>query len=173
MTASPRARLLLGAAAALFLVPACGHRCVLPEDLHAQVDWSLPYEYLARNPDFYAGKLVCFGGEVLSGRRSETETRLEILQLPLDAGHEPTFARSLSQGRFLAYQKTFLDPATLPRGTRVSVAGVVRGVETAALDDAQYAYPVLDIRHLVVWHTGVRRAPAPRFHIGIGGVFVR
>ncbi len=171
MTVSPSVRLLLAAGALLLLLPACGHRCVLREGLHEQVDWPLPYEYLAKNPDHYAGKLVCFGGEILAGRRLEEETRLEILQLPLDAHHEPIRSRSLSQGRFLAYQKAFLDPATLPRGTKVTVAGIVRGAETAPLDDAQYTYPALEIRHLVVWQPGVRRAPRTHFHFGVG--FVR
>jgi outer membrane lipoprotein len=167
-----RPRLLLAAAAALLLLPACHRQSVIPESVEAQVDWQLPFEYLLKNAPFYQDRLVCFGGEVLSGRRTESETRIEILQLPLDSDREPQPARSLSGGRFLAYQKEFLDPATLPRGTRVTVVGVVRGAETAPLDDAHYTFPVLDIRHLIVWQPRVPHAsPQTHFHIGVG--FIR
>jgi outer membrane lipoprotein len=158
------------AAVALLLLPACvTSRPVIPEDLAAQVDWSIPFEYVLKNPAFYQGKLVAFGGEVLSARRLEQETRVEILQLPLDGSREPQTARTLSAGRFLVYQKEFLDPATLPRGTRVTVVGTVRGPETAPLDDAPYTFPVLDMRHLVVWT--VRKSSGgsqTQFHFGVG-----
>jgi outer membrane lipoprotein len=176
MTASPRilARALFAAALALLLLPACASRSVIPEDLEPQIDWGLPFEYLLKNPAFYENKMVAFGGEVLSARRLENETRIEILQLPLYDNHEPQISRTLSLGRFLAYQKEFLDPATLPRGTRITVVGTVRGPETAPLDDAQYTFPVLDVRHLVIWTTRPGGgSPNPQFHIGIGGMFVR
>jgi outer membrane lipoprotein len=158
----------------LLLLPACVHRYVLPDDLEGQVDWTLPYEYLMQNPGYYQGRLVCFGGVVLSARRLDAGTRIEILQMPLDENHEPLWDRSLSQGRFVAYQKEFLDPETLPRGMRVTVAGTVRGPETAALDDTQYTYPALDVRTLILWRVH-HHAPPPRthVHIGIGGVIVR
>jgi outer membrane lipoprotein len=166
-----RPHLLLAAAAALLLLPACHKQSVIPENIEAQVDWQLPFDYLLKNAPFYQERLVCFGGEVLSGRRTENETRIEILHLPLDSDREPRPARSLSEGRFLAYQKIFLDPATLPKGTRVTVVGTVRGFETAPLDDAHYTFPVLDIRHLVVWQPRVPSAPPQtQFHIGVGFV---
>ena len=171
--ASPRFLLLLAAGAALLLLPACRRHSMIPESLEEQVDWELPFDYVLKNPAFYQGQLVCFGGEVLSARRLESETRIEVLQLPLYSNHEPQMTRTLSAGRFLTYQKEFLDPATLPRGTRITVVGTVRGPETAPLDDAQYTFPVLDVRHLVVWTTQPGGPPRTHFHIGIGGVFVR
>jgi outer membrane lipoprotein len=171
LSAAWRARLVLAAAAPLLLA-ACASRSVIPEELEARVEWNLPFGHVLKNPDYYKGRLVGFGGEVLSARRLAEETRIEILQLPLESTYEPRMIRSLSQGRFLAYQKKFLDPATLPRGTRITVVGEVRGVESALLDDMAYAYPALEVRHITVW-TGRRRPPRTRFHIGIGGVFVR
>jgi outer membrane lipoprotein len=73
-----------------------------------------------------------------------------------------------SQGRFLAVQKEFLDPATVPVGTRITVIGEMTGTTTLPIDDIQYTYPTLAIRHLKVWERqppGVR----PPVSIGIGG----
>jgi outer membrane lipoprotein len=160
-------------AAFLFLLPACVYHSVIPEELETQVDWNLPFEHLVTNPAHYEGKMVCFGGEVLSARRLEQETRVEIFQLPLDGGDAPRGPRSFSQGRFLAYQRGFLDPAALPPRTRVTVVGVVRGPETAPLDESQYTFPAIELRHLIVWTGPPYAPPRAHLHIGFGGVFVR
>jgi outer membrane lipoprotein len=101
-------------------------------------------------PDSYRGQSVVFGGEVLGAKRLKEGTRIEILQLPLDrSGHFGT-DRTQSQGRFIAMQRDFLDPATLPPGTRVLVTGEVTGSMTLPLDETEYTYPVVEARHLEV-----------------------
>ena len=51
----------------------------------------------------------------------------------------------------MAIQRVFLDPATLPYGTRVTVTGEVIGSITMPLDETDYTYPVIDIKNLQVW----------------------
>ena len=58
-----------------------------------------------------------------------------------------------SQGRFIAYQTEFLDPATLPPGTRLTILGQVSGSVTQSLDEADYTYPTLIVKHLKAWPT--------------------
>jgi outer membrane lipoprotein len=101
-------------------------------------------------PDSYRGQSVVFGGEVLSARRLKEATRIEILQLPLDRSGHPGVDRTQSQGRFIAMQREFLDPATLPPGTRVNVTGEVTGSMTLLLDETEYTYPVIEARHIEV-----------------------
>jgi outer membrane lipoprotein len=48
-------------------------------------------------------------------------------------------------------QREFLDPATLPRGTFVTVTGDVTGSITMPLDETDYTYPVIEIKNLRVW----------------------
>ena len=67
------------------------------------------------------------GGEVLSAKRLAEGTRLEVLQLPLDDAQQPALTRTDSQGRFLAIEKEFLDPAMFPQNTRVTIVGEVTG----------------------------------------------
>lgn len=80
----------------------------------------------------------------------EDGTRIEILQLPLDGSGHLGFDRTQSQGRFMALQREFLDPATVPPGTRVLVTGEVTGSMTLPLDETEYTYPILEARHVDV-----------------------
>jgi outer membrane lipoprotein len=102
-------------------------------------------------PDSFKGQTVMFGGQVLSARRLKEGTRIEILQLPLDRSGQPDYNLTQSQGRFVAMHRDFLDPATLPHGTLVTVTGQVAGSITLPLDEIEYNYLIIDITHLRVW----------------------
>lgn len=107
----------------VLLLPACGGVTVIPADLEGRVDQTVTFEQLKSSPDSFKGRLVVLGGNVLSARRLKEATRIELLQLPLDSSLEPSGRPIDSRGRFLAFQKTFLDPAAVPPGTRVTVVG--------------------------------------------------
>ena len=124
---------------------------VLPASLQLQVDRTLTFAQLRDSPDSYRGRLVIVGGEVLSAKRLKEGTRIEVLQIPLEDSQAPGKDRTASEGRFLAMQKEFLDPATLPPGTRVTIVGEVTGATTLPLDETDYIYPTLEIKHLKVW----------------------
>lgn len=102
-------------------------------------------------PESFKGQSVTFGGEVLSARRLKEGTRIEILQLPLTSSLQPSFDLTQSQGRFVAMQRDFLDPATIPPGTFATVTGEIAGVITLPLDETDYTYPVVEIKNLRVW----------------------
>jgi outer membrane lipoprotein len=143
---------------------------VVPEPLASQVDRSLTFEQLKESATSYVGKVVVLGGEVLNAKRLPEGTSIEILQLPLD-GSEPVMDVQQSQGRFLALQKEFLDPATLVEKPRVTIVGEVTGVQMRRLDDIDYTYPVLAVKDLKVWQDpiGYGARPGPRFGVSIGG----
>lgn len=129
---------------------------VVPETLQSQVDPSVTFPKMLENPENYQATVVILGGEVLSAKRLQEGTRLELLQLPLDGSNEPVHDRTTSQGRFLAIESSFLDPATLPPNTRITLVGEVMGVTEANLDEMVYRYPTLTIKHLHIW-------PEPEF----------
>ena len=117
-----------------------------PEDRQA-----LTFLQVKAAPDSFQGQSVVFGGKVLTARRQKDGTRIEILQLPLDRSTHPGYDLTQSQGRFIAVQREFLDPATLPPGTRVTVTGEVSGSITLPLDETDYTYPVINIKRVQVW----------------------
>ncbi len=154
----------------LVAVSCTSREYVIPDPIASQIDTSLTFDQLQASPTSHVGKVVALGGEVLNATRLPDGTSMEILQVPLD-GSEPTLAVQQSQGRFLAVQKEFLDPATLSGRPRVTIVGEVTGAKTQRLDDIDYTYPVLAVKHMKVWQDpspyGPR--PGPRFGVSIGG----
>ncbi|MBH0190779.1 MAG: Slp family lipoprotein [Nitrospira sp.] len=125
------------------------------------------YAQVKAAPETYTGQTVTFGGKVLSAKRLKEETRLEILQLPLVSSLKPALDLSTSQGRFVATKKEFLDPATLPAGTFVTITGAVAGAIILPLDETDYTYPVVEIKNLRVWQKE-EEPPRIRPYIGPG-----
>ena len=107
----------------LFFVAAfcsgCSTSYRIPPGLAKQVDPSITFPQIKASPDSFKGKLVILGGQVLEAKRLKNSTQLTILQLPLNDEQEPTSELTQSQGRFIAQQQEFLDPATLPSGSRL------------------------------------------------------
>ena len=123
----------------------------VPLELATQIDTSVSFIDLKAAPANYVGRVIMVGGVVISAKRTKDQTEIEILQLPTEGGEPSTTERLRSEGRFLAVQEEFLDPATVPPGTPITVIGVVSGSTTRPLDDSEYNYPVLDIKHLTDW----------------------
>ena len=95
--------------------------------------------------------MAMLGGIVLSAKRRQDQTEIEILELPLAGWVVPVTDRTRSVGRFLAVKKEFLDPATLRVGAPITVIGQVKGTAMRSLDDTTYKYPVLEILQLTDW----------------------
>ena len=124
---------------------------VVPESLAPQIDQAVTFSQIVESPDSYRGKVVVLGGEILRAKALKGGTQLEVLQLPLDSDQEPVTDRMESKGRFLALQKEFLDPATIAEGTRVTVVGEVTGSTVDKMDEADYRFPTLNVKHLHRW----------------------
>ncbi|GJL55025.1 MAG: hypothetical protein NPIRA02_21570 [Nitrospirales bacterium] len=136
----------------MFCIQACtSSSLIIPEALESRVDKQLVFSKVIQNPDAYTGKWLLIGGEVLHTHSLHDRTRLEILQLPLNEWQQPQPQRSASHGRFLALHTAFVDPATIPSNTRVTLVGEMTGSERALLDEMEYQYPTLTIQHLHVW----------------------
>jgi len=125
----------------------------VPLELAKQIDTSVSFVDLKAAPANYVGRVIMAGGVVISAKRTKDQTEIEILQLPTEGGEPSTTDRLRSEGRFLAVREEFLDPATVPPGTSITVIGVVSGSTTRPLDESDYTYPVLDIKHLIDWST--------------------
>lgn len=158
--------------AAFVLAAACSSQRVIPESLEPLVDRTVGFRELVAAPESYQGKVVVLGGEVLKAKRLKEGTQIELLQLTLDKDERPILDRQQSQGRFLALQREFLDPATIVAGTKMTIIGEISGSKTEALDDVDYRYPVVIVKHLYTWPSQSQDyiiQPRPRFSIGIGG----
>jgi outer membrane lipoprotein len=128
----------------------------------------ISYIQVRETPESYSGRSVTFGGKVLKARRLKEGTRIELLQLPLSSSLRPTMDLSRSEGRFMALQKEFLDPATVPPGTFLTVTGEIAGTVLLPLDETEYTYPLIHITNLRVWAGDDEEAPRIRRPLGPG-----
>ncbi len=168
MLLGTRQYLILG----LLAVAAGCATSVIPESLEPQVDKAVTFSQVLEAPDSYRGKVVVWAGEVLKAKAMKGGTQLEVLQLPLDDEQGPVTNRMESKGRFLALQHEFLDPATMTDGTRVTIIGEITGASVEKIDEADYRFPTLDVKHLHRWDSrrvDDRRAPGPWWNV-FGGV---
>ncbi|MBA2485495.1 MAG: Slp family lipoprotein [Nitrospira sp.] len=142
-----QAIVMFGIAAVL---AACASSSEPLEDAHGGSQ-TPPFTQIKATPDSFKGQTLVLGGQVLAARRMKEGTRIEVLQLPLNDSQQPTLDLMQSQGRFVAIQREFLDPATLPHGTFVTITGDVTGSMTLPLDETDYSYPVIDVKNLRTW----------------------
>ncbi len=145
---------------------------VIPESLQQDVDTTVTFLRLRDHVDAYQGRVVVLGGEVLSATGLTEGTRLEVLHLPLGTSHEPSRRLTDSQGRFMAVEPAFLDPATLPPHTRVTVVGEVTGQTRGKVDEMDYLFPTVAIKHVHVWEepsSDPDNGGGPRFGVFGGG----
>jgi outer membrane lipoprotein len=151
----------------VFLLPHL-HGCasqLVPAEMESRIARDLSFESLKASPENYKGRLVVLGGKVLNAKGLKEATQIEVLQLPLDRSDGPVTTLTESKGRFLAYSTEFLDPATLPAGTLVSMIAEVIGSKTQPLDEVEYTYPTVKISTLKVWaeERYVRPWPGPYY----------
>ena len=144
---------------AFLLLPACAGQSIIPLDIEKQVDQTLSFAQVKETPATHVGKVLVLGGEILDAMRLKEHTRLTILQLPTGRNYAPTMDRTMSRGRFLAFQTEFLDPATVPSGTRITIVGKVSGATTELLDEMDYTYPTVNILFLKVWPDAMQLPP--------------
>ncbi|HWF60781.1 MAG TPA: Slp family lipoprotein [Nitrospira sp.] len=123
----------------------------IPLELENEIDRTVRFADLQQAPSDYVGRTIMLGGTVIKGKRTKEGTELEVLQRPTGEEGRLTEDRLRSEGRFLAVRETFLDPASLPEGTPITVIGTVKGVTTRQLDESDYVYPVLEVKHIIDW----------------------
>ncbi len=147
----------------------------IPETLELQIDKNVTFTEVLASPESYKGRLILLGGGILKAKRLKEGTQVELLQLPLNKDQEPTTDLTQSQGRVLVLHQEFLDPATLPPGMLVTFVGEVSGVIIEKMDEVDYRYPTLTVKHWHVWPPATfdDRRGEPYFGVyggmGVGG----
>jgi outer membrane lipoprotein len=156
---------------ALFLGLAALSGCapVISKGILRQVDPNVTFASAFKNPDAYRGKVVVWGGTIISASNLKEGTLIEILQKPLGFDKRPTDGDETG-GRFLALYDGYLDTAIYTKGREVTVAGSIRGVQTKRLDEIDYHYPLMAVKEIHLWkkHT---ESPPPYYPYGYWGFF--
>ncbi|HWG96473.1 MAG TPA: Slp family lipoprotein [Nitrospira sp.] len=151
-----RASLLLSIALLCLVASACQHTTdVIPDRLEGRVDHDLRYADIKDHPETYRGKLMLVGGKVLSAKRTQQGTELEVLQIPLSEELVPTGSDTETKGRFVIIDRNndkVSDPAAFDdEKKRVTVVGEVLGTTTVRIDDVQQQVPELAVKNITIW----------------------
>ena len=123
---------------------------VISKNIRQEADAEVRFAALKRNADAYAGKTVILGGYILEIENLPDQTRLMVLQAPLNFQDEPD-DRDRSRGRFRVIFPGFLDPAVYKKDRKITVAGTVTGAETVRINRHDYTLPVLRMREIHLW----------------------
>lgn len=152
--------LVAGVILQLFAVNGCNQYRVIPAQYENQVNKDLTLADAKKHAANAQGHMVVWGGEILKSTRHPKETRIEVLQLPLNDDLIPAGERVESSGRFVAVdnQGEIIDPAVVPEGTRVTIVGQLRPSGAASSDPLLQDAPVVAIRDMTVWDKTLRRA---------------
>lgn len=153
------------AMATMLLLAGCAH--VISKEVLQEVDASVSFAQVLKDPEAYQGKTVLFGGDVIETQNLPDKTLIVVLQRPLDSRGEPS-AGDVSEGRFIITTPGFLDPAIYGPGRKITVAGTVVGKEVRPLGEIKYTYPIIEKRELYLWPEEEVASDEPVVHFGVG-----
>lgn len=136
----------------LLALSGCAHNLISDKSL-AQVDSSISFNDLLKNPDAYRGKMVILGGGIAGVTSLDDGIQIEVINYNLDARQMPVEV-STPGGRFQAFLPESLNKTTdifrCKRGMLVSLAGEVTGKKVLPLKGADYSYPVITISEISI-----------------------
>ncbi len=158
MTHWMRFRLVLTGMCLLGAVGCVTYPISKPLREQAQATKDIDFLTIWQNPNAYKGRTVILGGRILDVVKETNGGSIYVLQAPLDYREQPQSVQ-LSEARFIARVKGFLDPKVYQRGERITLAGKLSGTETRNLGNISYAYPVITVRELYFW------GPEPDVHV--------
>jgi outer membrane lipoprotein len=151
---------------AVVFVTAIGVGCahVVSDEIRKQVDEGITFRQVSYNPDAYVGKIVVWGGAIIKTTNQKDDgTLVEVLQKPLDSEGRPEDV-DRSEGRFLAFNKGFMDDAVFAKGRKITVAGEVVGSRKMPLGEIEYTYPLIATREVHLWPDRGREMYAPYWY---------
>lgn len=95
-------------------------------------------------------KKVRLGGKIIAATALKDQMKLEVVSLPVSKFSAKPILDSVTDGRFIAYIKGFIDPENL-KEQYITVTGVLNTQESGKIDEADYQYPVIQVEHYRRW----------------------
>lgn len=132
----------------LVFLSSCAH--AVSRGVLKEVDRTITFSALLKEPSAYQGKVVLLGGIIVNTINKQEGTLLEVYQTRLDREERPTDT-DRSEGRFLALYQGFLDSEIYKKGRQVTIAGTVQGEKVQLLGEITYRYPYLIAKEIRLW----------------------
>jgi outer membrane lipoprotein len=144
------------------LLSGCAH--AISQELREQTDKELTAEMLFKDPVAYKGQTVILGGIIINTRNTDKGSFVEVLQTPLDSRGRPEDT-DFSYGRFIFFNKEYIDAAIFSKGKAVTVGGKIAGKTIRPLGDINYTYPLIHAQEVHLF--GPKRSLPVYFSIGV------
>lgn len=99
----------------------------------------------------YEGKLVRWGGSIVSLENKKDETWIEVVSRELNRNGRPKKSVNRTEGRFLAKVYQFLDPEIYKKGRLITLYGTLAGSQDGMIGDQPYKFPVVHSKTTHLW----------------------
>jgi len=142
----------------ILLVTGCAP--VISKPLREQVDKTLAFRHVFKDPEAHKGSVVVWAGVIIESKNTKEGTLIEILQRPADFFGAPEES-DRTEGRFLALYSSYLDIAVYSKGREVTVGGEVEGKRVMPLGEIQYSYPLVHAKEIYLWPDMSKERLAP------------
>jgi len=133
---------------------------VISKPLRDQVDKSLSFSDVFKDPEAHKGSVVVWAGVIIEAKNTKEGTLIEILQKPADVFGAPEEV-DRSEGRFLALYPSYLDVAVYAKGRGMTVGGEIQGKRIMPLGEIQYSYPFVLAKEIYLWPDTSKERLAP------------
>ena len=126
----------------LFIVLLSGCGSVISKGALKDVDRTVTIPMVQSEPSIYEGRTVAWGGLIVSIKNTPGDTVIEVLERPLDYLDLPESEKE-TRGRFLIKKPGYLDALVYKPDLLITVVGIIRTVESRAIGEMNYLYPVV------------------------------
>ena len=103
-----------------------------------------------QEPQHHQGKIIRWGGTIISTQNQQSRTEVTILAKALDSYGEPQ-PGDQSYGRFITLVNGFLDPAIYAPGRMMTVYGKFTKLLNKPIDKFDYQYPLVEASQYYLW----------------------
>ncbi len=123
----------------------CAHP--VSEEARRGLDPSITFERLLEAPEEFIGKRLLLGGVIVVTRNLPDGTEVEVVQKEVDFTGYPE-AGDQTGGRFIFFNKGFLEPEIYSKGRGITGVGKVRGTKMGMVGERAYEFPVIEAEEL-------------------------
>lgn len=145
--------LMLGAVLALLFA---GCATVVPPAIREPIAGVPSVSAVRGDAGAYLGRRVRWGGTIAALENRKNATWIEVVSRPLHKDGRPEDS-DVTEGRFIAQIKGFLDPAVYAQGRDLTVTGTLSGSVRKDIGQYPYLFPTVAVSHYYLWE------PAPAY----------
>ncbi len=122
----------------------------IPDHIKNSPTENLRLVQVQKEPEKHLGKIIRWGGSIISSKNEQNRTTLIILAQTLSKYGEPQQGDQ-SYGRFIARINGFLDPAIYSKGRAITVYGKFEKLQKEKIDHYEYHYPLVTAEEIYLW----------------------